>query len=191
MADAAAGFITIARVRKTQGLRGEVFTELHTDFPERFAERRRLYAWREGEERRELELEDYWPHKGGMVLKFAGVDSIEQAERLLRAEIQIPESERAKLEDGAVYISELVGCVVFDGGREVGKIAEVMFGTGEAPLLILEGECQRELMIPFVESFIVKLDTAGKRIEMQLPEGMLELDAPLKSARKAGAEGKS
>ena len=72
-----------------------------------------------------------------MVLKFAGVDSISDAETLVGCELQVPRSERAQLEPGWNYVSDLIGCVVFDAGREIGKIEDVQFGTGEAPLLIV------------------------------------------------------
>jgi 16S rRNA processing protein RimM len=183
-----AAFITIARVAKVQGRVGEVAAELHTDFPERFEQRRTLYAWTAGsDQRRELQLEGYWPHKGGMVFKFAGVDSIEEAEKLLGSEIQIPATERAKLDEGAVYVSELLGCLVVEVGsveRNIGTVVDVNFGAGTAPLLIVNSEGGREFMIPFVESFTKKLDLKAKRIEMQLPEGMLELDAPLSAGKK-------
>jgi len=186
MSEASHAFLTIARVLKVQGRIGEVLTELHTDFPERFAQRRTLYAWPEKGERRELRLESYWPHKGGMVLKFEGVDSIEAAQELLRAEIQIPASERAKLEEGAFYISDLAGCTVVEGGREIGRVVDVNFGAGTAPLLIVRNDDGKEFMVPFVESFIRELDVNAKRIEMQLPEGMLELDAAPRSEGKTG-----
>ena len=77
-------FITIARVTKTQGRVGEVAAALLTDFPERFATRKRLFAMSEGNKpRRELQVENHWFHKGQVVLKFAGVDSISQAEELI------------------------------------------------------------------------------------------------------------
>jgi len=202
-----AGFVTIARVVKVQGRVGEVAAELHTDFPERFEHRRTLYAWQESsDQRRQLHLDEYWPHKGGMVLKFAGVDSIEAAETLLGSEIQIPVQERAELEAGTFYVNELVGCLVVETSheeREIGTVVDVDFGAGTAPLLIVRSNALaedmqptplpraqahdggREFMIPFVESFTTKLDLKGKRIEMQLPEGMLELDAPL-GARNPG-----
>jgi 16S rRNA processing protein RimM len=182
-------FITIASVQKVQGRMGEVLAELHTDFPERFEQRRRLYAWKAaGNERRELKLEDFWPHKGGMVFKFEGVDSIEEAEKLLGFEIQIPAEERADLGDGAFYVSDLLGCLVVEvsqAASEIGTVVDVNFGAGTAPLLIVKSESGNEFMIPFVESFTKKMDVKGKRIEMQLPEGMLELDAPLSAGKKA------
>jgi len=183
-------FITIARVAKVQGRIGEVAAELHTDFPERFEQRRTLYAWTAGSnQRRELHLEEFWPHKGGMVFKFEGVDSIEDAEKLLGSELQIPATERAELEEGAFYVSELLGCLVVetsqaDAVRNIGTVVDVNFGAGTAPLLIVNSDSGKEFMIPFVESFTKKLDVKGKRIEMQLPEGMLELDAPLSAGKK-------
>jgi 16S rRNA processing protein RimM len=134
-----------------------------------------------------LQLEAYWPHKGGMVFKFEGVDSIEEAEKLLRSEIQIPAEERAKLEEGTFYVSDLIGCAVVEDGREIGRVVEINFGAGAAPLLIVQSESGKEFMVPFVESFIRELDLRAKRIEMQLPEGMLELDAP-PGAKKKPAE---
>lgn len=186
--DTSGAFITIARVAKTQGRKGEVAAILLTDFPERFASRKRLFLLGEGqggyEQRREMELEDFWFHKGGVVLKFVGVDSISQAEELAGCEVQIPFEERAPLEDDAIYVSDLIGCTVSDSGREIGKIEDVQFGAGEAPLLRVRGESDKEYLIPFAAAYIVKMAPAEKRLEMKLPEGLLELDAPLSREEK-------
>jgi 16S rRNA processing protein RimM len=176
-------FITVARVAKTQGRHGEVAADLYTDFPEKFAERTHLSALAKDGSRKELEVTDHWPHKGWMVFKFAGVDDMDAAERLIGIELQIPAAERAALEPGAAYVSDLVGCTVFDGAREVGIVKDVEFTSGSAPLLIL-AHGNREHMVPFVESFVKRLDVAAKKIEMQLPEGLLELDAPLSADEK-------
>src|SRR5258708_17423751 len=123
------GFITIAKVIKTQGRIGEVAAALFTDFPERFGERKRLFALTKSGQRNELQVEDHWFHKRQVVLKFAGIDSITQAETLIGAEIQVPSSERANLEVGSIYVSDLTGCTVYDRGHEIGKIKDVRFGT--------------------------------------------------------------
>jgi 16S rRNA processing protein RimM len=176
-------FVTIAKVIKPQGRRGEVAAALLTSFPERFAACERLYALSaDGKQRRELRLEDHWFHKGQVVLKFAGVEEISQAEHLVGCEIQVPREERAALEDGSVYVSDLVGCAVFDAGREIGTIRDVQFGSGEAPLLVIKGA--REYLVPLATAYIEKMAPAEKRLEMKLPEGMLELDAPLTQEEK-------
>jgi 16S rRNA processing protein RimM len=176
-------FITLARVVKTQGRHGEVAVELHTDIPGRLHAGLRVFALADDGTRRELKIEDTWPHKGGLVLKFAGVDSISDAEVLVGNELQVPQSERAELEPGAAYVSDLVGCVVFDHGHEVGVVNDVRFGAGEAPLLVV-GSGKNELEIPYAQEFLLKTDLEHKRIEMNLPEGLLEVNAPLTDEEK-------
>ena len=73
-------FITLARVVKTQGRRGEVAAEIHSDIPGRLHSGMKILALAEDGSRRELKIEDAWPHKNWLVLKFAGVDSISDAE---------------------------------------------------------------------------------------------------------------
>jgi len=176
-------FVTLARVRKTQGRRGEVAVDVHTDAPERFHAGFELSALLEDGRRKQLEVEDLWPHKGGLVLKFAGVETISQAEALVGAELQVPRTQRAELEPGWTYVSDLVGCKLFDGSREIGVVANVSFGAGEAPLLQVQAG-KRVCEIPYAEAYLVKVDLSGKRIEMKLPDGMLELDTPLSEEEK-------
>jgi 16S rRNA processing protein RimM len=137
----------------------------------------------EGEPRRQLKIEELWPHKGYLVLKFEGIDSISEAETLIGSELQIPAGERAELEQGWAYISDLVGCAVFDGDREIGLVADVQFGAGEAPLLIVKSG-SKEYEIPYAEAYLKSADLEHKQIRMMLPEGMLELNAPLTAEEK-------
>jgi 16S rRNA processing protein RimM len=192
-----AEFVTIARVAKTQGRHGEVAATLLTDFPELFEMRKKLFALggktkpsdAAGVSRRKLDLDEHWFHKSMVVLKFAGVDSISEAEMLVGSEIQIPRSERAALGSDEFYVSDLTGCTVTDSGREIGKIKDVQFGSGEAPLLVIEGE--KEYLVPFAAAYIEKIALEQKRLEMKLPEGMLELDAPLNQEEKKRQHEKS
>lgn len=178
-------FVTVARIVRPQGRRGEVACELHTHVPERFTAGSRYRAIGPEGGERGLELESAWAHKGRLVLKFRGVDSINEAERLRGYELQVPRSERAPLgEEHAVYVSDLVGCAVTvtDSGRELGRIAGVQFGAGDAPLLVVQGD--KEYLLPFAAEYLRRVDVASKRVEMALPDGMLELDAPLTEEEK-------
>jgi 16S rRNA processing protein RimM len=175
-------FVTVARVVRSQGRRGEVAAELLTDFPERFAERRRLFAV-DSAGRRELQLEAHWLHKGRVVLKFRGVDSIEQAQALAGCELQIPREERAPLPQDAAYVSDLIGCEVLDRGHALGVIAEVQFGAGEAPLLLVKSEAGEHL-IPFAAEFVESVALEPRRVALRLPPGMLEIGAPLTDEEK-------
>src|SRR5579863_6259215 len=175
-------FITLARVVKTQGRHGELAAETHSDIPERFAAGMKLFALpkargSEQEKRRELEVEELWPHKGLLVFKFAGVDSISDAEVLIGSELQVPVTERAKLDQGWTYVSDLIGSTVLDHGREIGRIEDVQFGAGEAPLLIV-ADSGKKFDVPFAEAYLEGVDIAQHQVRMNLPEGILEVNAP-------------
>jgi 16S rRNA processing protein RimM len=101
----------------------------------------------------------------------------------------VPRSERAALGSDEVYVSDLIGCVVTDSGQEIGRIKDVQFGSGEAPLLVIEGE--KEYLVPFALAYIQRIVLEQKRLEMKLPEGMLELDAPLSGEEKQRQHEKS
>ena len=189
--DRSGGFITLARVVKTQGRHGEVAAEVHSDVPERFTAGMKLLALaRSADSRRELEIEELWPHKGLLVLKFRGVDSITDAEGLIGSELQVPRSARAQLEQGWNYVSDLAGCVVFDHGKEIGRIEDVQFGAGEAPLLIVAGKAGQKFDVPFAEAYLERVDVAQRQVRVNLPEGMLEINAPMTAEEKQEQSGK-
>ena len=178
-------FITLARVVKTQGRHGEVAAEVHSDVPERFSEGMKLQALGgSAESRREVEIESLWPHKSLLVLKFRGVDSMSDAEALVGSELQVPRSERAALEQGWNYISDLVGCALFDHGKDIGRIEDIQFGAGEAPLLIVAGNAGPKFDVPFAEAYLEHVDVAERQVRMNLPEGMLEINAPMTAEEK-------
>jgi 16S rRNA processing protein RimM len=152
----------------------------------------RLLVLDQDNQRREVELEDVWPHKGSLVFKLKGIDSINDAETFLRCELQVPRSERAQLEPGAAYISDLVGSEVLDQGRTIGRVTAVQFGAGEAPLLVVH-DGKQEHLLPFADAFLSTeitpaIDTEIKKIHMRLPEGLLEVNA--RSSAKQGDETK-
>jgi len=142
-----------------------------------------LFALGKGEARRELQLEEVWPHKSLAVLKFAGIDSLSDADGLVGCELQVPRGERAQLEPGWSYVSDLIGCTVLDGSREIGRVEDVRFGAGEAPLLIVR-VAQKVYEIPYAQAYLEGVSLEQRLIRMRLPEGLLELDAPLTAEEK-------
>ena len=152
--------------------------EPHTDVPDRFHPEMGLWALERNGERREVTVEELWPHKSFLVLKFKGVETISDAEALVGAELQLPRAERAELEAGWTYLSDLIGCAVLDGGREIGKIEDVRFGAGEAPLLVVSSGAKLPYEIPFAEAYLEAVDLERKQIRMKLPDGLLEVNAP-------------
>jgi len=165
--------VAIAKIVRTRGLRGEVVAELLTDFPERFEGLEEVMAVFENGDRRELKIERFFFQKDRIVLKFAGVDSIETAESLRDTEVCISEAEAVELEEDEYFDWELEGCEVETvEGEKIGTVREVL-RTGGTEVLIIDG-AERELMIPFAESICTEVDVEGKRVIVDPPEGLLE-----------------
>ena len=184
MSGSVSGWVWLARVRKPQGRKGEVFAEILTDFPEKFAERKKLWLLAERASSgaaapREAELVHHWLHKDGVVLHFAGVDSISAAETLAGLIVAIPHSERAALADDEVHIADLIGCTLVDVAVDppvtVGSIENVDRTSGAAPLLIVKS-AKGEVLVPFAKSYLRKVDVENQRVEMTLPEGLVDLN---------------
>lgn len=168
-----AELVAIAKIARTRGLRGEVVAEVLTDFPERFEGLEEVTAVLPTGERRELKIERFFFQKDRVVLKFAGVDSIEAGETLRDAEVCVEESEAVELEEDEFFDWELEGCEVETvEGAKLGNVREVMRTGGTEVLLVDAGE--RELMIPFAEAICIEVDVAAKRIKVDPPEGLLE-----------------
>lgn len=189
---AAPRWAALARLVRPHGRHGELIADILTDFPERFHERRRLFLIpppHVGFPPREILLENFWFLRNRLVLKIQSIDSIDDAEALRGYEIAIPAIERAPLDDGSVYISDLIGCHVFDlnhAGADLGEVVDVDRGSSSTDLLVLcrPGRRESEVLIPFVQDYLVRIDTAGRRIEMRLPEGLLDINAPMTEEEK-------
>ena len=189
---AAENWVWLARIRRPQGRRGEVFAEILTDFPERFAQRRQLQLLRESAAQlpasmpseesspRSVQLKNHWLHKGGVILHFEGVESISDAEKLAGMIVAIPRDQRAALADDEVYIADLLGCLLVDVANPdapamVGEIETVERDVGPVPILVVRGVAG-EVLVPFAKSYLQKIDLDNKRVEMSLPEGLVDLN---------------
>jgi len=211
-------WVWLARIRRPQGRKGEVFADILTDFPKKFSERKKLWllgsntssstsggtsgagcgaggpvpsdASRTGSASartksavdaapREVELAAHWLHKGGVVLHFAGIDSISAAETLAGLIVAVPRAQRASLAEDEVYIGDLIGCSLVDvqsgAAVVVGEIEDVDRTAGPVPLLVVRGVAD-EVLVPFAKTYLRKVDIEAKRVEMALPEGLTDLN---------------
>lgn len=178
----------IARILRPQGRKGEVLAEVLTDFPERFADRKDVLLLAANDTLTPAVIDNYWfptgKSAGKIVLHLDGCTSISDAEKLAGVEVAIPDAERVTLEDGAFYVSDLAGCVVTEGDHMLGTVRDVHFATDThgrrieeaTPILVLEKADGDELLIPLAKAFLKKPDIPNKRIEMNLPPGLLEIN---------------
>ena len=173
--DAKPAYIAIARIARTRGNRGEVLVDLYTDYPDRFDKLQQVWLAFEDGRRLSMALDYSWPHKGRRVMKFAGIDSIDAAQKLVGGWVEIPIDQAIPLPEGTYYDHDLVGCTVSDTkGRWLGVVSEVLHISGNALLVVKEGD--HEHLIPAVEDICIKILIKDKRITVDPPEGLMELD---------------
>ena len=170
-------WVAIARLGRAWGSRGELAAVSLTSKPERFQKLREVFLFRDGQAVGPVRfhVESVREHLRAWLFKFRGVDTISQAELLERSEVRIPLADRLVLDESEYYLSDLMGCEVRDcaTGDLVGKVTGWEDGGG-AGLLEVGGV----LLIPFARSICVEIDTRAKRILVNLPEGLKDLNRP-------------
>jgi len=173
-------FITIARILKTRGIRGEVVAEILTDYPDRFSALSEVRV-STAQSTHQEQIEDFWFHKGRVILKFAGRDTPEAASILVGGRVEIPEEERVELPADTYFDSDLEGCSVYEKGRLIGTVKAVFKAGGETANLVIHTSTGMEIMLPAVKNFVRQVDIARKRIDVLIPDGLLETASPIES----------
>jgi 16S rRNA processing protein RimM len=166
--------VVVAEIIRTRGTRGEVVARSQTDVRGRLEQLKDANVRLVDGSSIPVELVAAWKHKGDWVLKFAGIDSIEAAERLRGGDLWVPYANRGTLEAGDYFRSDLIGCQVIDSAT--GTVAGVVQGWQDfgGPPLMEVANGDREHLVPFVSSRC-EVDLAARRIRVDLPEGLLDL----------------
>jgi 16S rRNA processing protein RimM len=186
--DRKAAYVTVARVLRPHGRRGEVAAEILTDFPQRLKSLRSvklfdpdLHTAANGVS--VCTVKSCWlsQSRGGQaIFHFDGADSVDEAKRLVGLEVQIPIGDRVRLPQGSYYVTDLAGCEVIEqDGRSLGRVREVEFvgdGVRGTPNLAVNSPLG-ELLIPLAQDICVKIDIPARRITVVLPDGLRDLNA--------------
>lgn len=209
----ASRWVAVARILRARGNKGEVAAELLTEFAERLSKVREVFlsAADESGEPRRIEVSFFWIHRKNKgrskkgrrsaqaVFHFVGVNSIPAAEELRGREVLLPIEQRVTLPAGMYFVSDLIGCAVFECAEDaaapalasspcslasapqlLGNVSDLEFvGEGQPGTPVLHVDtAQGELLIPLAEDICFRVSTSEKRIDVRLPEGLRELNAP-------------
>ena len=170
--------IAVGIIRKAHGVRGEASIEPWTDSADRFAELDAVTLVSPGDKlTRELRVESVRVHGERALMKFAGIDTPEEIQTLHNWTVEIPEEQARSLDEDEYFLHDLIGLTLVDAeGRERGVVVDTYEGGGGLLLNVKRAD-GKTFELPFAADICTEIDLAGRRIVVDLPEGLDDLDA--------------
>lgn len=167
--------LKVGKIVNTHSLKGEVKVISSTDFEEqRFEKGAELLITRGNQVVKEVTVESYRTHKNNLLVKFVGIDSIEEAEKLKNLQIKIDSENIGELEENEFYFHEIIGCEVFDeNGKSLGEISEILT-PGANDVWVIKSQNGKEILIPYIEDVVKKIDVENKKIDIEVMEGLID-----------------
>lgn len=167
--------LKVGKIVNTHSLKGEVKVISSTDFEEeRFKKGSKLLITRGNQLIREVVVQSYRNHKNFLLVKFEGIDSVEKAEKLKNLQIKINSDEVGELEENEFYFHQIIGCEVFDeNDKNLGEIIDILT-PGANDVWVIKGENGREILIPYIEDVVKKIDITSKKVNIEVMEGLID-----------------
>ncbi|MDF2570661.1 MAG: rimM [Sporomusa sp.] len=160
--------ITIGKIVAPHGVRGDIRIFPLTDFPDRFHDLKEVVV----EDAGELKIESARPHKKFILLKFSGIDTMDDAKRLSGKLIKVRREDAVKLPEGQYFIFDIIGLSVFtEDGEQLGVITDVL-QPGSNDVYVVEQPDKSELLIPAIKEVVMKIDIVSKQMVVKLQEEM-------------------
>ena len=166
--------LKVGKIVNTHSLKGEVKVISSTDFEEeRFKKGSKLLITRGNQLIREVVVQSYRNHKNFLLVKFEGIDSVEEAEKLKNLQIKIDSDEVGELEENEFYFHQIIGCEVFDeNDKNLGEIIDILT-PGANDVWVIKGENGREILIPYIEDVVKQIDITNKKVNIEVMEGLI------------------
>ena len=167
--------LKVGKIVNTHSLKGEVKVISSTDFEEeRFKKGSKLLITRGNQLIREVVVQSYRNHKNFLLVKFEGIDSVEEAEKLKNLQIKIDSDEVGELEENEFYFHQIIGCEVFDeNDKNLGEIIDILT-PGANDVWVIKGENGKEILIPYIEDVVKQIDITNKKVNIEVMEGLID-----------------
>ena len=167
--------LKVGKIVNTHSLKGEVKVISSTDFEEeRFKKGSKLLITRGNQLISEVVVQSYRNHKNFLLVKFEGIDSVEEAEKFKNLQIKIDSDEVGELEENEFYFHQIIGCEVFDeNDKNLGEIIDILT-PGANDVWVIKGENGKEILIPYIEDVVKKIDITSKKVNIEVMEGLID-----------------
>jgi 16S rRNA processing protein RimM len=162
-------YLTVGFLRRPHGVQGEIIMDLHTDFPERMKRGRKLFV---GEDHQPMTLTSVRPHQNGLLVKFKGIETPDDAGKLRNTWVYIQAKDAPPLPEGQLYQHELFGFKIVDeDGNPLGVLVEII-EAGANNVYVVRDDSGKEILLPAIPSVILELDTGRRLMKVHLLEGL-------------------
>jgi len=163
-------YLAVGFLRRPHGVHGEIIMDLHTDFPERLKLGRKLLV---SEEHTLMVVDGIREHQKGVIIKFNGINTPEEAGKLRNTWVYIKASDAPPLPKGQIYQHELFGFqVVDDNDNPLGELVEII-ETGANNVYVVRDASGKEILLPAISSVILELDADRRLMRVHLLEGLI------------------
>ncbi|MGX7031681.1 ribosome maturation factor RimM [Vagococcus zengguangii] len=167
-------FLNVGKIVNTQGIKGEVRVISKTDFAKkRYKTGNQLYLFQEDKAPITLTVKSHRQHKNFDILSFEGHPNINDVEKYRDGILKIKKEEAQRLPKNEFYFHEIIGCEVYEGEQLIGKIKEIL-QPGANDVWVVQRKGQKDALIPYIESVVTNVDVKNKRVDVEIPEGLLD-----------------
>ncbi|EOE14291.1 ribosome maturation factor rimM [Enterococcus faecalis EnGen0080] len=168
-------YLNVGKIVNTQGIKGEVRVISKTDFPEeRYQKGATLLLFQEKKAPIELVVESHRKHKNFDILSFEGHPNINDVEKYSDGILKVAKDNLAELGEDEFYYHQIIGATVYDEtGSELGKIKEIL-SPGANDVWVVQRPKKKDLLLPYIEGVVTKVDVENQRIDVDIPEGLID-----------------
>lgn len=165
-------FLEIGQIVNTFGIKGFVKVNPFTDNINRFDDLKKVYI-KNKSQKYELEIEEVKYHKNMVLIKFKGIDKVEDAESLRNSYILVNRKDEKDLDEGTYYIVDLLGLDVYtDEDELLGKLEDI-YNTGSNDIYVVKDELGKQVLLPAISDVIKNIDIKNKKITVHIVSGLM------------------
>ena len=164
--------LEIGQIVNTFGIKGFVKVNPFVDDISRFDDLKKVYIKKQ-KLIKELEVEEVKYHKNMVLVKFKGIDKVEEAENLRNSYLEVDRENAIELEEGEYFIADLLGLdVITDEEKTLGKLEDI-FNTGSNDIYVVKDEAGKQILLPAISEVIKEINLEEKKIVVHLLEGLI------------------
>lgn len=164
--------LEVGQIVNTFGIKGFVKVYPYVDDISRFDNLKKVYI-KSKKIDKQLSIEEVKYHKNMVLIKFKGIETVEEAEKLKNAYVEIDRADAIPLEEGQYFIADLIGLDVYlDTGEKLGVLEDI-YNTGSSDIYVVKNELGKQFLLPYIDEVIKKIDIEEGKITVHIIEGLI------------------